>query len=28
VRTQLTDLGVDASRVNCELFSPNDWLLS
>src|SRR6185436_20132997 len=27
VRTQLTSRGVDAARVHCELFSPNDWLL-
>ena len=27
VRTQLTDLGVPAEQVHCELFSPNDWLL-
>jgi nitric oxide dioxygenase len=28
VRTQLTGHGVDSARVHCELFSPNDWLLS
>jgi hypothetical protein len=22
------DLGLPAERVHCELFSPNDWLLS
>ena len=27
VRAQLTDRGVPAERVHCELFSPNDWLL-
>lgn len=27
VRAQLTDRGVAAERVHCELFSPNDWLL-
>ncbi|CAN5579327.1 nitric oxide dioxygenase [soil metagenome] len=27
VRAQLSTRGVDASRVHCELFSPNDWLL-
>ncbi|CAN5670646.1 hypothetical protein BH09ACT8_BH09ACT8_60350 [soil metagenome] len=27
VRAQLSGLGIDASRVHCELFSPNDWLL-
>ena len=27
VRSQLTDRGVPAERVHCELFSPNDWLL-
>jgi nitric oxide dioxygenase len=27
VRAQLTDAGVSADRVHCELFSPNDWLL-
>lgn len=27
VRAQLTDLGVPAEQVHCELFSPNDWLL-
>lgn len=28
VRAQLVARGVPASRVHCELFSPNDWLLS
>ena len=28
VRSQLTTRGVPADRVHCELFSPNDWLLS
>lgn len=28
VRAQLQDSGVPADRVHCELFSPNDWLLS
>jgi nitric oxide dioxygenase len=28
LRTQLTELGVPAERVHCELFSPNDWLLT
>lgn len=28
VRTQLTSHGVPEDRVHCELFSPNDWLLS
>lgn len=27
VRTQLTERGLPAERVHCELFSPNDWLL-
>ncbi|MCX2930459.1 globin domain-containing protein [Mycobacterium sp. CVI_P3] len=27
VRAQLTARGIAASRVHCELFSPNDWLL-
>ena len=27
LRTQLTNLGVPAEQVHCELFSPNDWLL-
>ena len=27
VRAQLTERGVPAERVHCELFSPNDWLL-
>ena len=27
VREQLVRRGVAASRVHCELFSPNDWLL-
>ncbi len=27
VRSQLVAKGVDAARVHCELFSPNDWLL-
>lgn len=28
VRSQLQENGVPAERVHCELFSPNDWLLS
>lgn len=28
VRAQLTERGVAAARVHCELFAPNDWLLS
>ncbi|BCI51689.1 hemin transporter [Mycolicibacterium litorale] len=28
VRAQLQERGVPAERVHCELFSPNDWLLS
>ncbi|HKP41693.1 globin domain-containing protein [Mycobacterium sp.] len=28
VRSQLVARGVPAARVHCELFSPNDWLLS
>lgn len=28
LRDQLTAWGVDPARVHCELFSPNDWLLS
>lgn len=28
VRAQLADRGLPAERVHCELFSPNDWLLS
>jgi ferredoxin-NADP reductase len=28
VRSQLVASGVPAARVHCELFSPNDWLLS
>ena len=28
VRAQLVDRGLAAERVHCELFSPNDWLLS
>ncbi|MGE2715263.1 globin domain-containing protein [Mycolicibacterium litorale] len=28
VRAQLRQAGVPAERVHCELFSPNDWLLS
>lgn len=27
IRRQLLDSGVDSSRIHCELFSPNDWLL-
>lgn len=27
VRAQLTERGLPAERVHCELFSPNDWLL-
>lgn len=27
IRTQLTARGIESSRVHCELFSPNDWLL-
>ena len=28
VREQLLDQGVNPARIHCELFSPNDWLLS
>ncbi|WP_237569156.1 globin domain-containing protein [Mycolicibacterium lacusdiani] len=28
LRTQLSELGVPAAQVHCELFSPNDWLLN